>query len=492
MSPAEHIGDGLLLPTKGLITVDLIDADTGRVIQREESENFLSAQSLKVAKWWQRMMWGAYNPVETGDAAGNKPTEMPWFPAQHLAYWNDAAAEVAGTEDRVGADLVGWASRHPIGSASGKRGVVNISESEFKDASAKWVFDWATSQGNGTFQSVGWTRVDEGSGFPVARFPEDDAVTFTNLGNQTGGSTNTNPLWWDSAGSVWNLTEWVSATGQYRVVSAPATGGATTQICLLPTTWGGQFLFGLARIGTDIVVCGQPVSNPKLARYTSSGTQVWTRTESPLTIIYNDCTVDGSGNIWTAGSDGIMRRHSNADGTIAATITPAAGPTVLTGISYDATDGGFWVTGTVGGVTFQLWKVDASGNSLAPLYSLRTTAATVTSTAPYAGSYNLPAASARDPYALTQFTSNALVGSNINRAPSRLASTWLTVALATLATKSGEPWIANRSNTGSEIGGAGRASAVRGGTLGTRSKLASAITKTSAQTLKVTYQFNFS
>lgn len=502
MTIRERDADGLILPVKGLVTVELADAHTGRVQHREQVDNFLSLQSIKVAKWWQRMMWGAFNPVETNDAAGNKPTEMPWFPAQHLAYWNDAAAESSGTEDRVAKDLVGWASRHPVGSPSGKRGVVNTSESEFKDAYSKWVFDWATSQGNGTFQSVGWTRVDETSGFPVARYPEDDGVTFTNAG--TSSSSLGNALWWDSTSSLWNLAEYVSATTQFRIASAPAAGGTTTSIVLLPnTTWNNNnYLTGIARLGTDIIGCGRQASPfyPRLARHVVAGTQTWVRNETTaaLNSYYNDCTIDGSSNIWTVSSDGFMRRHSSADGTITASVTPAAGPTALEGIAYDAADGNYWLCGTVNGVDKQAWKVDGSGNSVGPFYSLRQSALQVTSTVPYAGVYQVPLASARDPYILEPWESNTTlrVGEYITRGPTRSAASstaWtLSTYAANLVVKSGEPWIAGRTATGTEVGGAGHASPIRGGTLGTRSKLASPVTKTNSQTLKVTYQFNFS
>jgi hypothetical protein len=508
MATIERVDD-LAVP-RGLVTVDLIDAGTGRVLRREEAENFLSLQSIRVAKWWQRMMWGAFCPVETADAYGSLPTEMPWFPAQHLGFWDDAAAESAGTEDRVAKELVGWASRHPVGSPSGKRGVVNISESAFQDASAKWVFDWATSQGNGTFQSVGWTRVDETTGFLIPRWPEDDGVLFTNLGT-TAWNTVNNPLWWDTTASLWNLTEAIGTNLGYRVMSAALGGGATTSIVDIPNThWRNEntsaptfgHLNGIARIGTDFILCGYVYSGgnqPKLTRHTVAAAQTWTRVEPTLIgTRYSDCTIDGSANIWTAGTDGVMRRHSNADGTITASVTPVVAPTVLEGIAYDSTDGHFWVSGTVAGLAKQVWKVDSSGNTVAPAYSLRLAELTVVSTAPYAGTYYLPGAAAREPYTVQPYRNNAVTaaGSVIWRNPTRKPTSslgpWCMGSPTTLAVHSGEPWVAGRSSTTDGLGGCSWASALRGGTLGTRALLGSPITKTSSQTLKITYQFNFS
>lgn len=488
---------GLLLPTKGRVTVDLIDADSGRVVQREESDNFLSAQSLKVARWWQRMMWGMYNPIYTPDAGGNKPHEMPRFPAQHLAYWNDASTEDPTTEDRIAKDLVGWASRHPVGSPSGKRGVVNVSESSVTDAAAKWVFDWTTSQGNGTFQSVGWTRIQEATGFPIARVPDDDMVSFTSGG--AGSPSMGSPLYWDSSANLWYVGEYTNTGAAFRIASAPAAGGATTPVCTIPTSIAAtNFLFSIGgRIGTDFIVTALFSSTFRLARLTAAGALVWNATNpGGITTSPYDSTVDGAGNIWTCDSAGVVRRHSNADGSITATVNPTIGPTILQGIAYDPADGNFWVLGRVAGLDFQLWKMDSSGNTIGPLYSLDNAAQVVTSSAPYTGQYYVPGAAARDPWYF-RWSTNAFGGqpgvdfsttptrTSVNAAGAAIGTNWN----APIAVKDGLPWIAGR---GIALAGTDRATPIRGGTLGTRSKLTSAVTKTSSQALKITYQFNFS
>lgn len=483
---------GLILPTKGLVTVDLIDAHSGRVVQREESENFLSLQSLKVARWWQRMMWGAYNPVQTADAYGNKPHEMPWFPAQHLAYWNDTSAEAPLTEDRVAKELVGWASRHPVGSPSGKRGVVNIAESAFTDAASKWVFDWTTSQGNGSFQSVGWTRIHETTGFPIVRTPDDDQVLITPAAG-TGTSTWGAPLYWDATANLWYLVELVSnAVAPYwRIASAPAVGGTTTSVCtVLAATWNNAFLHGVTRLGTDFILSGMQSNLPRLARITAAGVQTWVATPGASLLYLNDCTIDGSSNIWTAGSDGVARRHSNTDGSVTATVSPALAPTILTAIAYDASDGNFWVMGTVAAVTNQMWKMDSSGNTVGPLYSLSSSALSVSSTSPFVGTYAIPAAAARDHYRLVLNTVSDTPGSVLNPTAARTAGVdVIGLTAPTLTVRSGVPVAGGRATNNF---GVNRATAINGGTLGTRSKLTSPITKTSSQTLKITYQFNFS
>jgi hypothetical protein len=484
---------GLLLPTKGRVTVDLIDADSGRVVQREESDNFLSAQSLKVARWWQRIMWGMYNPIYTPDAVGNRPHEMPWFPAHHLAYWNDASAEDPTNEDRITKELVGWASRHPVGSPSGKRGVVNVSESAVTDAAAKWVFDWTTSQGNGTFQSVGWTRLHETTGFPIARVPDDDMVSFTSGG--AGTPNMGNPLYWDGSANLWYLGEYTNTGNAFRLASAPAVGGATTAVCTIPTAIANSnYLLSIGgRIGTDFIVTAYTSNLFRLARITAAGAQVWNANPSSLATWPYDSTVDGSGNIWTCDSGGVVRRHSNADGSITATVNPTMAPSELLGITYDAADGNFWVIGTVAGIGRQMWKMDSSGNTVGPLYSLKDTRQTVVSSTPYAGQYFVSGAAARDAWLLRWNSSNTFSsepGNDFSVAPVRdmTVTGAATTINAPLTVKDALPWLAGRITSA----GTTRATPIRGGTLGTRSKLTSAVTKTSSQALKVTYQFNFS
>jgi hypothetical protein len=485
---------GLLLPTQGHVTVDLVDARTGRVVQREEADNFLSLQTLRVARWWQRMMWGAYNPIITADAYGNLPHEMPWFPAQHLAYWNDAAAEVPATEDYVRKELIGWASRHPVGSPSGKRGVVNITESAFTEASAKWVFDWTTSQGNGTFQSVGWTRIREETAFPIARTPDDDQVIITPT-TGTGSASWGSPLYWDASTSLWYIVEYInnSPAPYWRIASAPAVGGTTTSVCTITgTTWSAQGVYGLARLGTDFIVSGSQSNLPRLARVTAAGTQTWVATPTATNIVLADCTVDGSSNIWTAASDGVVRRHSNTDGTITATVAPTLAPTYLTGIAYDPADGNFWVLGTIAAITNQLWKMDSSGNTVGPLFSLYATTQNVSSTTPYAGTYQIPAAQARDSYRHVHSATSEIGGSIIAPVTTRTAGLLVIAGTTTAVTvRSGVPVLGGRITAGNQYG-TSRATAINGGTLGTRSLLGSPVVKTNAQTLKITYQFNFS
>jgi hypothetical protein len=434
-------------------------------------------------------MWGSFNPVQTLNAAGRMPMDQPWFPAQHLAYWNDAVAESPLTETMVNGEIVGWASRHPVGSPTGKRGVVNITESEWTDASAKWVFDWVTSQGNGTFQSVGWTRIDEEYGNPKAAWPEDDQISIENQSVAGSYSTMRGCLWWDEFSGLWNLIEQVAGNNA-RVVSVDPSGGVTTPICDLasPGDWYTRVPAGLARIGTDIIVSGIESSTAFIARYTSAGVLVWNRADSIGSYKYhNDVTIDGSGLPWTAGEDGNIRKHSASDGTITTTVTLAEAPASLNGIAYDPADGYFWVKSEDRG----LWKVDGvTGATIvtAPQFSFMASQQYKASTAPYEGNYAIPQSGTNEPYSLSYWYGT--YGTQAMTSVSNVLGGDAVDDYACLVVKGTDLMIGY--NASSPIHCTNRVSLVRGHTLGTRSLLANPVTKTSAQTLKITYQFNFS
>ena len=466
--------------TVGKVTVELVDVDTGRVTYRETKDNFLSMQSKEVARWWQRYQWGYLSPVETRNAAGYLPSEMPWFPADHIGYWNDATAESASTEVNVAQPLVGWASRLPVGSPSGKRGLVNISESEFTDSYAKWVFDWVTSQGNGTFQSVGWTRVHETNGFPLARFPEPDQVTLTGT---TFTSSFVPRVSLAYASSKFYVIDSPSSSS-VRVMSAATTGGSASIECTLASWTTPAHVYGLAVSGTDFYVSGTNGSGSALLRkHSSTGTATWSKT-GETSVTYQDVTVDGSGKVWTAGSDGVMRRHSATDGTVEATVSPTLAPTALRGIAYDSTDSNFWIGGTFAGATGVV-KVDASGNTVSNPMGLNLSGFTVVATAPFSGSYTVPASAGRDTFL---FTHNGSYGGadTAYRSPSNTTALGNGYALAV-----GAAGVLYVGHTASSSAGTQKVSSLKGYTLGSRVKLSAPVTKTSAQSLKITYQLDF-
>lgn len=485
---------------RGLVKVEIRDAETGHLDYFDERENFVSVQSYNVARWFQRMMWGILNPVVANDSDGVSPKAMPYFPADHLAAWNDAAAEDSANEHRVGAPIVAWASRLPIGSPTGKRGVVNITESEFTAAHAKWVFDWATSQGNGTFRSVGWTRLHESAEAPYARLVEPGTVV--SFSGMTGAGTTNRT----GGGLYWDGTNWFTVdrpnTSDHRLLSFPSTGGGSpTAVFTIPSTAfsdTSHTCVSLCKLGTDWYFVGSTISGsrqPRIAKLNSSGVQQWavTATEIPASQSFNDVTTDGT-NIFAACTDGKIYRIDPANGNRTAVITPSDSPSGVIGIAYDSGSGNFWIVGGNG----KLYQVQSDGTVVVgPQMSIFTTGeGSVTTTSPYVGSYVVPGARYTDPYRIAH---GDPVGSTTGRYDSDggapLVDTWVSgftdlaagKQLTPITFKGTDLYVVQRSSYFIQKTGK-----VDGHNLGTRVRLTSDATKSNTQTMKITYQFDFS
>lgn len=487
----EPVTYDLAMP-QGYVTVDLIDADSGRVVQREEGENFLTTLSTDHAKWWQRQMWGRYNPVEIADVFGFYPSNARTFPAEQLGYWNDATAESPSTETRVETPLVGWASRHPVGSPSGTRGVVNITESAWTEAQAKWVFDWTTSQGNGTFQSVGWTRIYEAQGVPWMAWPEAEILSFTPVAG-AATSNSMQGLWWD--GTAWFTFDQSSST-VWRIVTMPAAGGQAVPVVTLPSTIANSTnpaAHALINVGTDWIIVGSNSTNPTVARMNAAGTQLWRRTESLASVRYMGVTINGSGECWVFCTDSRLRQLSLSDGTVLATVGPISVGTITpsTGgaIAYDAADGGYWLS-FYNPQTFV--KVNASGVATGPQMNFQSSDSFTNSTAPFAGSFYVPASRMRDEYQLYwgehSVTTSGSFSPRNSMATATAPGSNLSQGVPPLTMRDGLPW-SGWTPAATQIQ---RASPFRGRNLASRVLLPSPVTKLSSQALKITYTFTFS
>lgn len=180
---------GLILPKepmaaiRGHGAVELFDDRTGKLYRRESFENFITSETKNYMKWMARKtFWSAiYGTINnaSGAQAGtgsdpnhpfdwveytNNPTRFfdhqPNFNLKHIACWDDTTAEDT-TEDYAFGSVVAWANKQVYAGTDTKRGTPNLTEAFTDPTKVKWVFDWANTAGNGTFQSIGWLWMDE-------------------------------------------------------------------------------------------------------------------------------------------------------------------------------------------------------------------------------------------------------------------------------------------------------------------------------------------
>jgi hypothetical protein len=155
---------------QGHVQVELRDAETGHLDHQDEGHNFISRLWAIGAKSWQHFIFtnpayqatlGAFPLTDAGYLQDIGRTTVFDYPGTAIACWNDATAEASSTEQKITMDsfgLVAWADKQYASSVDRNRGVVNIAETTYRALGELLVYDWPTNAGNGTFQSIGYTR----------------------------------------------------------------------------------------------------------------------------------------------------------------------------------------------------------------------------------------------------------------------------------------------------------------------------------------------
>ncbi len=157
---------------RGVHTVELFDAWTGKIVERIESENFISkimeelqrqaalfaflADSLDTSYTSPR-----YNGPMDSLSKYNTIFDVPWyfgsFPMSNIILTDYDGPEDPENEIIMRGRVIGWAGKKSTYSGSDtKRGSLNSSESFVKPGHIHLVYDWPTHAANGTFQSVYW------------------------------------------------------------------------------------------------------------------------------------------------------------------------------------------------------------------------------------------------------------------------------------------------------------------------------------------------
>jgi hypothetical protein len=151
--------DRLYLPDRfaeGVGKIELFDAHSGRKQNEVPFHNFIAIPQLEYIKQQARFGFSGPGPdcasypgVNTAEMA--RPDCMAYIVCSKYN-----AAEVPASERYPFGDIVGWSDRTAYVGADTKRGSVNISETIKTRSYSRWVFDWPTNAANDTFRSVLW------------------------------------------------------------------------------------------------------------------------------------------------------------------------------------------------------------------------------------------------------------------------------------------------------------------------------------------------
>ncbi|MBE2905861.1 hypothetical protein HPJ93_05350 [Anoxybacillus flavithermus] len=172
---------------RGVHTIELFDALTGKLVERVESENFISKVMEELQR--QAALFAFLTDSMSGESSiqYNGPRydlarydvvfqnfDMSWvtrgdFPMSWIVLTDYDGPEDPENEIIMRGRIIGYADRYNtyVGSDT-KRGTLNTAESFIEPQHIHLVYDWPTHAANGTFQSVYWNYdYDKNASFAV-------------------------------------------------------------------------------------------------------------------------------------------------------------------------------------------------------------------------------------------------------------------------------------------------------------------------------------
>jgi hypothetical protein len=483
------------------ITLATFD-ERGKCKQKVESHNYATDLLMSQFKWWSRQYLtrrcGITSPtndtanngsyiewmIPAGNnlpayAAGASPTldfypyagtTGPLAPPVGVVLTSATHAEDPTNDRYIRGGITAWSYVEGFTGTDTRRGGLNASECIVSPSKAVFVFDWATNSGNGTAQSVYWTYTQ----FSANAINMWYEMYMQNAGG-TGYSTASTPTWQGSQST--GFTEYANARDQGLYLDPDGVSYWTIH----PNSATADCYLVKRTLGTGALV--------STARLNGSGVQV------------TGFTNDGSGSLgswWTYDTTGNLRKWPTAGGTATSTTTYATLgiPQPFGGSFISCTmffQGGYiWMQSTPSGGPFRMYQILASGPTLAASITIPVTGAgqSVGANGVFAGLY-YPDATNGDELWLT--VGNALV----NRFD--LSGNWRG-AFTPAAVIGGPAGMALYPGGGvmySYSVGSGPPPAQNNYIVNncrqfhTRSLLPSPVTKSNTQTMKLTYEFDY-
>ncbi len=138
---------------KGTVTVELFDAKTGKLVEKQENHNFIANHGKEYLRYLQRTNFK--NQISTLNAASDTDYAVPSV-FTNILLTDSVQAEDPATEWSFPGKITGYATKETYSGANTLRGTPNAGLSETTQTHTKWVFDWPTHAANGTIGSVSW------------------------------------------------------------------------------------------------------------------------------------------------------------------------------------------------------------------------------------------------------------------------------------------------------------------------------------------------
>lgn len=189
--------------------IELFDADSRRKVEEVPFRNFIANPGMDRIRWMTRHAIGLGFGQETDDyEVGRGGTGYPEFwdlatgnvwegeyadVFSHIVLNADDAAEDPATEyaPRLFTHPpIAWANRDAYAGADTKRGSINFAEVRRNPERIILVFDWPTSSGNGTFRSIQFAHLHESDLRASLLSATGPSLTFSGVGSTATGAVD--------------------------------------------------------------------------------------------------------------------------------------------------------------------------------------------------------------------------------------------------------------------------------------------------------------
>ncbi len=275
----------------GNVTLELRDASSGKVQEKIQSKNFIAQAGTRHLKYVQRANFFK-NGISTLNANADLDYAQP-LSQDHLILTSSTDATDPAGEWNMFGKLIGYAGKYTYSGLDTYLGSPNVSLSEATPTYTKWVFDWSTSTGNGTIGSLGWVNAPttyQGTASNGPRFytsaTVQDVKTLTSQALRIARKSSSEYYLAQSGTPAITVTD-----GNFSQTSTFSVGGqfrASTSLTGIAWDSANNKLWVLGVNGSNA---------PIIAAYNSAGTLQ----NGPTTVTnraYQSLTFDGT-NLWT-------------------------------------------------------------------------------------------------------------------------------------------------------------------------------------------------
>ena len=145
---------------KGVVTLELFDAKTGKLQNRVKKENFISPTNKM---WWARQQRDSIIDKMPIDLKNQSQRREYFFNSEYffnrIILTDYSSSENPNNEKLIRGNIIGQVDIRNIATSTHETaGVLNLNESYIDNEVIHIVADFGTDRGNGTFQSIGFTN----------------------------------------------------------------------------------------------------------------------------------------------------------------------------------------------------------------------------------------------------------------------------------------------------------------------------------------------